>query len=80
MHGPFPPAVNRSDIYISGDVTIEERVIIGPGVVLQATPGSRLIVRARACLGAGAIVHAHQGLLEIQTDAIVGARSLVVGT
>lgn len=80
MHGPFPPAVNRSDIYISGDVTIEERVIIGPGVVLQATPGSRLIVRAGVCLGAGAVLHAHEGLLEIQADAIVGARSLIVGT
>jgi len=80
MHGQFPPAFDRSDIHISGDVTIEDRAAIGPGVVLQATPGSRLIVRAGVCLGAGAVLHAHEGLLEIQADAIVGARSLIVGT
>lgn len=79
MHGQFPPAFDRSDIHISGDVTIEDRAAIGPGVVLQATPGSRLIVRAGVCLGAGAVLHAHQGLLEIQADAIVGARALIVG-
>ena len=79
MHGPFPPAIGRSDIYISGDVTIEDRATIGPGVVLQATLGSRLIIRAGVCLGAGAVIQAHQGLLEIQADAIVGARALIIG-
>lgn len=79
MQRRVPPIPNRADICIHGDVTVEAGVAIGPGVVLQAAPGSALVVRSGVCLGAGAIVQAQGGQLEIQADAILGARVLIVG-
>ena len=69
-----------SNSYIQGDVTIEPGAVIAPGVLLQAGPNSRIIVGAGACLGMGVILQAHEGTLEIQAGASLGAGVLVVGS
>lgn len=53
--------------------------VIAPGVMLQADPGSQLIVAAGVCIGMGCILHAHQGMLEIEAGATLGTGVLVVG-
>jgi carbon dioxide concentrating mechanism protein CcmN len=73
------PALD-SNSYIQGDVTIEPGVVIAPGVLLQAGPNSRIIIRAGACLGMGVILQAHEGTLEIQAGASLGAGVLVFGS
>lgn len=70
---------NFSQICIAGDVEIDERASIAPGAILQATPGSRLIVAAGACIGMGAVVNAYGGTLRIEAGANLGAAALVVG-
>ncbi len=79
MQRPIPSDTNGSEFYIGGDVTIEADATIGPGVVLQAAPGARLLVRTGVCLGAGAVLQACGGSLEIESDATIGARVLIVG-
>jgi carbon dioxide concentrating mechanism protein CcmN len=73
------PALD-SNSYIQGDVTIEPGVVIAPGVLLQAGPNSRIIIGAGACLGMGVILQVHEGTLEIQAGASLGAGVLVVGS
>jgi carbon dioxide concentrating mechanism protein CcmN len=73
------PALD-SNSYIQGDVTIEPGVVIAPGVLLQAGPNSRIILRAGACLGMGVILQVQEGTLEIQAGASLGAGVLVFGS
>lgn len=71
----------RSDCFlVSGKVTIHPSATIAPGVLLQADPGSEITIAAGVCIGAGTILHVHQGMLEIEADAILGAGVLVVGS
>lgn len=79
MNLPSLQPVISADIYISGDVRIHESAIIGSGAILQADPGCRIIVSAGACIGMGAVIHAHQGNIEIHTGVNLGAGALVVG-
>jgi carbon dioxide concentrating mechanism protein CcmN len=72
------PALD-SNSYIQGDVTIEPGAVIAPGVLLQASPNSRIIIGAGACLGMGVILQVYEGTLEIQAGASLGAGVLVVG-
>lgn len=71
--------MNNLNSYISGEVTIDPSAAIAPGVILQAEPNSRIIIAAGVCIGMGAIVHARDGILEIEAGAILGAGVLVVG-
>ena len=64
---------------MSGDVTIGDGAAIAPGVILQANPGSRIIIAAGACIGMGVVLHAHEGTLEIGAGATLGAVVLVIG-
>jgi carbon dioxide concentrating mechanism protein CcmN len=77
----LPPlqAMHDSQVYISGDVTIHPNAAIAPGVLLQAAPGSSIIVAAGACIGMGAVLHAYEGTIEIQEGASIGAGALIVG-
>jgi carbon dioxide concentrating mechanism protein CcmN len=72
--------ISTSHFYISGDVTIQEGAAIAPGVLLQADPNSRVIIKTGACIGFGAILHAHQGTVEVGEGANVGAEVLLVGS
>jgi carbon dioxide concentrating mechanism protein CcmN len=47
--------------------------------LLQAEPGSRLLIAANVCIGAGAVLHAWDGDLTIESEAVIGAGALVAG-
>jgi carbon dioxide concentrating mechanism protein CcmN len=65
--------------YISGEVTIDPSAAIAPGVILQADPNSQIIIAAGVCIGMGAVLHARDGILEIEAGATIGAGVLLVG-
>ncbi|WP_024546364.1 hypothetical protein [Picosynechococcus sp. NKBG15041c] len=73
------PAITCSDIQISGDVRIHPQAVIAPGVILQATAGCYVAIAAGVCIGAGAVIQAHGGNIEIHSSAIVGAGCLILG-
>lgn len=70
---------SNSQIFVSGDVVVDEGAAIAPGVILQADPDSRISIAPGVCIGMGAILHARQGTLEVEAGAILGAGVLVVG-
>lgn len=80
MYLPLLRPIGSADFFVSGDVVIDECAAIAPGVILQADAGCRITIAAGACVGMGAILHAHQGNLEVAAGAIIGAGVLVVGT
>ena len=65
--------------YISGEVTIDPSAAIAPGVILQADPNSQIIIAAGVCIAMGAVLHARDGILEIEAGATIGAGVLLVG-
>lgn len=71
--------VSTSHYYISGDVTIQAGVAIAPGVLIQADPDSRIVIKTGACIGIGSILHACSGTLEVGEGANIGAEVLLVG-
>ena len=75
---PLQP-ISNSHFYVSGNVTIHPSAAIAPGVLLQADPESQIIIAAGVCVGMGAILHAHQGILEVEEGANIGAGVLIVG-
>ncbi|MEG4346174.1 carbon dioxide concentrating mechanism protein [Microcoleus sp. A003_D6] len=70
---------SNSQIWMSGDVVVNEGAAIAPGVILQADPGSRISIAPGACIGMGVIIHAREGNLDIGAGVILGAGVLVVG-
>ncbi|MBD2741761.1 hypothetical protein [Coleofasciculus sp. FACHB-1120] len=79
MHLPLLPPLSNSQVYVKGDVSIDEGAAIAPGAILQAAPDSKIIIAAGVCIGMGTILHAHEGTIEVETGAILGAGVLVVG-
>lgn len=80
MHLPLPlPLSSHSHVYVQGDVTIDPSAVISSGVILRANPESQMIIAAGVCIGAGSILHADQGTLEIETGVNMGTGVLVVG-
>ena len=77
----FPPLqpISNTHYYVNGDVTIDPGAAIAPGVLLQADPESKIIIGAGACIGMGAVLHAHQGVLEIEESANIGTGVLIIG-
>lgn len=71
--------ITNFNSYVSGEVTIDPNAAIASGVMLLAAPNSRIIISAGVCIGMGTVLHAHDGILEIETGAILGAGVLVVG-
>ncbi len=71
--------ITNFNSYVSGEVMIDPNAAIASGVMLIATPNSRINICAGVCIGMGAVLHAHDGTLEIETGAILGAGVLVVG-
>ena len=64
---------------VVGDVTVDASAAIAPGVVLQASPGSRIVIQGRACLAGGVCIQSRNGILTIGAGASLGANVLVVG-
>lgn len=79
MYVPSLQPPNSFDAYISGEVTVDPSAVIAPGVMLQASPDSQIIIGAGVCIGMGSIIHAHEGTLEVEAGAILGAGVLLVG-
>lgn len=79
MSLPLLPPTNDTHFILSGDVTLHPGTAIAPGVVLQADPGSRIIVEAGVCIGMGSVLHAYQGTVHLEQGAILGLQVLVVG-
>lgn len=79
MYLPPLQPMNHSHFCVSGNVTIHPSAVIAPGVLLQADPESQVIIAAGACIGMGAILHAHQGTIEVEEGANIGAGVLIVG-
>ncbi len=71
--------IDTAHYLVSGDVTIHEGVAIAPGVLLQADPGSKIIIGAGVCIGIGSVLHVHEGILKIGAGASIGAGVLLVG-
>ncbi|GAB4380578.1 MAG: carbon dioxide concentrating mechanism protein [Elainellaceae cyanobacterium] len=74
-----PSSLSDAHFYISGNVTVHPSAAIAPSVMLQADPDSQLTVAAGACIGAGCILHAYQGTLEIAAGATLGSSVLIIG-
>jgi len=80
MHLPLPlPLSSHSHVYVQGDVTIDPSAVISSGVILRANPESRIIIAPGVCIGAGSVLHADQGTLEIEIGVNLGTGVLVVG-
>lgn len=78
MHLP-PVETISSEIYVNGDVIIHESAVIASGAILQAAPGSYIVIGARVCIGMGVIINASQGAIEIESGAVLGNGVLVIG-
>lgn len=80
MYLPPLQAMQDSQVKVSGNVTIHPSAVIAPGVLLQASPDSAIVIGAGVCIGMGAVLHACGGKLEIQEGASLGAGVLMVGS
>jgi carbon dioxide concentrating mechanism protein CcmN len=79
MYLPPLQAVHNAELYQTGDVTVDPSAVIGLGVILQASPNGRIVIRAGACLGMGTIVNACEGTIEIESGAVLGPGVLMIG-
>lgn len=79
MDVPSLELVDDSHFYVSGNVIIHPSAAIAPGVMLQADPGSQLVVAAGVSIGMGTILHAHQGPLILEAGVTLGSGVLIVG-
>ncbi|BAZ67288.1 MAG: transferase [Pelatocladus maniniholoensis HA4357-MV3] len=71
---------NNFDSYISGEVIIHPTAVIAPGVILQAAPSSKIVIGSGVCIGMGSILKVHEGTLEVETGANLGAGFLMIGS
>jgi len=71
--------IREGHFCISGNVTIAPSASIAPGVLLQADPNCQLVIAADVCIGAGSMIHADHGILEIASGVTVGAGVLIIG-
>ncbi|WP_445637788.1 Transferase [Nostoc sp. DSM 114161] len=70
---------NNFDSYISGEVTVHPSAVLAPGVILQAAANSKIVIGPGVCIGMGSILQVHEGTLEVEAGANLGAGFLMVG-
>ncbi|MDZ8053881.1 MAG: transferase [Aulosira sp. ZfuVER01] len=70
---------NNFDSYISGEVTIHPSAVLAPGVILQAAVKGKIVIGPGVCIGMGSILQVHEGTLEVEAGANLGAGFLMVG-
>lgn len=75
---PLHPPI-ATECQIQGDVVVASDVVIAPGVLLHAEPGSRIVVGAGVCFGMGVLLHARGGTIVVEAGATLGAGVLMVG-
>lgn len=74
-----PTLVSQTHYCVVGDVTVDATAAIAAGVVLQASPGSRIVVEAGVCMAGGVCLQSREGVLTVCTGTNLGANVLVVG-
>ncbi|MEH2236481.1 transferase [Nostoc sp.] len=79
MSVPLLHLSNNFDSYISGEVSIHPSAVLAPGVILLAAVNSKIIIGPGVCIGMGAILQVHEGTLEVEAGANLGAGFLMVG-
>ncbi len=79
MRLPAIHPVHQADIYTSGEVTLQENVVVASGVILQAAPNCRITIEESVCLGMGVVIRASGGDIVIESGVVLGAGVLVVG-
>lgn len=67
-------------VHLDGNVSIDPSAAIAPGVLLQADADSRITIGAGVCIGAGTIVHATGGNLDICMGVCLGRGVLIIGS
>ncbi|MEM0980127.1 MAG: hypothetical protein AAGH78_07615 [Cyanobacteria bacterium P01_H01_bin.58] len=65
--------------YVGENVIIHANVVIASGVVLEALPGSRVIVGEGSCIGSGTVVQAYGGDLVLSIGVSLGRDVLLLG-
>ncbi len=65
---------------MDGNVTIDPSAAIAPGVLLQAEENSRITIGAGVCIGAGTVIHAAGGNLDICMGVCLGRGVLIIGS
>jgi len=65
--------------HVRGNVTVDSSAMIAMGVILNATPGNKIVIHGGVCLGMGTVITAYDGDIEIKPNAILGAGCLVFG-
>ncbi|HLP91629.1 MAG TPA: transferase [Nostocaceae cyanobacterium] len=79
MSVPLLRLSDNFNSYISGEVDIHPSAVIAPGVILQTTANSKIIIGAGVCIGMGSILQVSEGIIEIEAGANLGAGFLMVG-
>jgi len=80
MSLPSMSLMGEAHFFMSGDVIVHPTAAIAPGVLLQADPGSQLVVGEGVVIGMGAVLHACGGLLEVDAGVCLGSQVLLVGS
>lgn len=75
-----PNLVSHTHYCVMGDVTVDASAAIAPGVVLQASPGSRIVIGKGVCLAGGVCIQSRAGVLAIESGVTLAANVLVVGS
>ncbi|NJN75977.1 MAG: carbon dioxide concentrating mechanism protein [Synechococcaceae cyanobacterium RL_1_2] len=75
---PLQP-LSHHPALICGEVRMDPTVVIGSGVILQATTDSSITIEAGVCIGVGVVITAHQGQVMIKQGVVLGAGTLIIG-
>ncbi len=79
MSLPILQSSTHETTHVRGDVTVDSSAMIAMGVILNATPGNKIVIHGGVCLGMGTVITAYDGDIEIKANAILGAGCLVFG-
>ena len=71
---------DTTDYYIGNNVDVGPDVVIASGAVLDAAPGSHLIIEAGVCIGSGVVIQVYGGDLTLASGVSLGKEVLLVGT
>ena len=77
--GPRRAAWRAWRLALRPRVRLGRGVVVGPGVIVTAARGARVVIEDGAALGAGARLEARGGELRVGAGAVLGARASVAG-
>jgi carbon dioxide concentrating mechanism protein CcmN len=79
MYLPRLELIANAEVRVIGDVKIHPSAVIAKGTILEAAPGSQIVIGADVCIGIGTIITACEGSIEIESGVILGAEVLIFG-